>query len=393
MTEAPATLHDDTRALYDNTAWPVTPAGVVVSQHARLHDLMAHPTVAIGSYVRNFAGDTLRKLDDDTDMASGMWYPFRVWDSVESARYWCGDVAKSLFQARTFQVTAEMSDVVTALYEKSTGLFHLEEPELPAPHGFLWLDKPRMVIDKRGKWLSERVFTWSLESLQSRVRIPDEGGDYWHRETIPGIRLTSWNFRGDPDEFWSESPDEDKAMFDLLGDLILSHTMIVPFGERHSHLSGKVPHPEDMPGDYKPDSGLAWLHHLWMFMDTEVTALKRETPDRRNLKRARRSLQQGEVNVVTLRRSHSVENEDWDGDPRDIDWSCRWIVQGHDRHLENYSAMGFRKHHALRGGQVNEDGDPVCATCRTRITWVHAYVKGPDGLPLKSSKQLYRVSR
>lgn len=59
------------------------------------------------------------------------------------------------------------------------------------------------------------------------------------------------------------------------------------------------------------------------------------------------------------------------------------------RHLEDYSAVAA-PHHA-----VPLDGDRAhCAVCRTRITRVRAYVKGPGGLPLKAVPEtVYRVAR
>jgi len=38
-------------------------------------------------------------------------------------------------------------------------------------------------------------------------------------------------------------------------------------------------------------------------------------------------------------------------------------------------------------------GETRCYHCAGRITWVDAYIKGPDDRPLRSSKHMYRLSR
>jgi hypothetical protein len=73
---------------------------------------------------------------------------------------------------------------------------------------------------------------------------------------------------------------------------------------------------------------------------------------------------------------------------RDVDWSCRWIVQEFWRHLESYDAIAGPHQAKVTGAEK------TCAVCGIRVTHVRTHVRGPEGLPLKSvSEKIYKVSR
>lgn len=364
--------------------YPATPARLVVGQHTQLHDRLAYPSERMTAYLHWFARDVERKVSGDEDQLGMMWYPWRAHKTPEAASLWARDVARSLFQARTFQVTADIVDVVSGLYKGSQGrLFHLEEPELPAPHGFCWLDKPLRVVDKHGRIVIERAFTWGLMTVTARY-------DRWgEAETFPAVRLSSWNYVGDAesDDYWVKEPEAVKNLYST-ADLMLSHTLVIPFGERHRYEAG----PLTVDGkDYHPDSAAAWMHHLWMFMEQEIVATRSAPLDRATARRALRSIKQNAVSVVLLRRIRPVSEPS--GEHRDVDWTCRWLVQGHHRHIDAY--LGPR-HHAVPGQVI--DGTVCCAVCwdrdeLVRLAWVKSYIKGPEDRPLRAVKLLHRVAR
>jgi hypothetical protein len=93
--------------------------------------------------------------------------------------------------------------------------------------------------------------------------------------------------------------------------------------------------------------------------------------------------------VVKLRKvRHATDAE---GTHRDIDWKCQWIVRGHHRHIDPYDPLAHRKGHMAEPNM----GDPqrMCLVCGARTTWVRPHCKGPDGMPLKASKVIYRLAR
>jgi hypothetical protein len=127
------------------------------------------------------------------------------------------------------------------------------------------------------------------------------------------------------------------------------------------------------------------MHTLWMFMDAEITVTRAGSIDRGTRKRFRHALgREQDVNVVLLRRHHAVGEPS--GEQVPIDWSCQWVVQGHYRHLNTYFGP---HHHALPGPRDRGR----CLTCGSRLTWVRPFVKGPEGAPLRSVDQLYRLTR
>lgn len=354
-------------------------AGQVLDYHVKLHDRLARPDHFTAQFFHTFAKDVFNK--NGVEWGSRMFFPYAAWADVSAARMWCGDLAKSLFQARTFQVTAEMVDAVTAIYERRVSaadaegdprlfkadgrprsLMHVEEHELPAPHGFVWLDKPHTGLDRWGRVVCDRALTWGLVSVR-----------YHDGQTMPGLRLTSWYLVGDPDSYDGQRPDDLESR---LGPLILNHTSVFPFGER-------IPAGREVEGAITSDNLIAWAHALWVFMDTEIVAQPKPPIDRAARRRTLRSIKQNEVTVVLLRKIAARPHEE-DGEHQAIDWTCRWLVSGHWRHLSRYEVT---RHHALPGPGGR------CLTCDEQITWIKPYIKGPDGLPLRATDKLYKLAR
>ena len=112
-----------------------------------------------------------------------------------------------------------------------------------------------------------------------------------------------------------------------------------------------------------------FVHMVWILMGMTITASRSEYPDRHGRKRAA-NLEHAEIRVVTLRRPAHAEDKP-SATPRHIDWKFAWLVRGH-----------YRK--APHDGTFS-DG-------RTQ-TWVRPYIKGPDGLPLRSTDILYKLAR
>ncbi len=400
-----------------------TPPGEVLRQQAVLHDNLASPgKTGLSGYIHGFA----RRVASVTGSAyeSYMFHPYRPSDNAEQAAQWCMATARGLFESQPYQVTAGMVDAVTGVYEKSAGgSFHVEEASLPSANGFLWLDKPMVVTDKWGRKVAERAVTWQL--ITARVKYPNiRRTDGFGRplpeppvEVLPAIRLSTWSYIEDDRRLLAEHQDrgeiptlaghdgkkyakgwdylwEEFRELAVLGDLSLSHSMVVMLGERQPWNFGKAPHPEEADGDFRPDNMLAWIYTLWMFMGTEIVMMPRPRIDRSSLRRARGSILQNEVNVVLLRRSAIRPEPTDDTEARSIDWSCRWLVSGHHRHIGSY--VGDRHHAVPR--KLPGSGHDICVVCwargeQVRITWVKPFLKGPQDLPLRASKQLSKLVR
>jgi hypothetical protein len=401
-------------------AQPTAPREVF-RQQAVLQTTMAAPDKAhgsaahgVGEFIWGFASRVRRGASQSYEQH--MFYPYLPSQGPEQAAGWCRDVARGLFEATSYQVTAEMVDAVTGVYQKSTdGLFHVEEATLPSPSGFCWLDKPMIITDKWGRKVAERAITWS--PVTSRVQYGQDRTDGFGRkvaaqvEDTPGIRLSTWSFIEDDRRLLEEAsaagtlPKDPSGKegwgylweeFDelaKLGDLSLSHTLVVLFGDRHTWSFGKSPHPEEAAGDFRPDNMIAWVYALWMFMGSEIVVTPKTRMDRAALRRSPAPLRQNEVSVVLLRRSR-IAPVGSDGPHKEIDWSCRWLVSGHHRHIDSYLSG---HHAAVPFKQPGSDHD-ICAICwrngeHVRVTWIRPFLKGPETAPLKATKKLMKLAR
>jgi hypothetical protein len=131
------------------------------------------------------------------------------------------------------------------------------------------------------------------------------------------------------------------------------------------------------------------LRLLWTWLGMEITDVSAEPIPRQAARRAQRHLRSPRIRVVKLRKvRHATDAE---GTHRDINWKCQWIVRGHHRHIGPYDQLAHRKGHMAEPNM----GDPErrCLVCHARTTWVRPHCKGPDGMPLKVSKIIYRLAR
>lgn len=279
-------------------------------------------------------------------------------------------IGASLQDAVTYQVTAEMVEVMRATYDKGMKeASRLEEAELPSDRGFVVLDTAWELIDSDGRMFRTRACSWS------RVVISDTETGLLR----PAVRVTLWSHVDDELIDGPISPADYKDMRQHLGQLFMVHTAIVPFGL--PIIIGT-----DDPAEVKATEAYLWLvHMLWIYLGMEIVTTRQQRvsrPVRRRLL-AQGSIRHDTVNVVILRRIAHV-TDPAPGSHEPVDWSCRWPVQGHYRHLDEHDSP----HHAIATG-----ADKHCAVCGSRLAWVRPYLKGPDGKPLKVSRTLMRLAR
>lgn len=241
---------------------------------------------------------------------------------------WLDSLGTDLFGATAYQITSEMITLTENLRDHGERAPFSPE-DLPAPWGFMWLDRPVGKPNTAGVQLPVHAFSWAQVPA---LRTADG------TRARPGVRLRCWAYCGSRDPFRLEL-----------------------FGQVTFQLG---------PGTVQDDPVLRLVHRLWLLMGMEITAISRELPDRHARKRAA-NLRHQHVNVVTLRRPKHAQAAA--GPHRHVDWSCTWIVRGHTRHYD----------HPLRTGPNAGLTD----------VWIKPYLKGPDGAPLRAGDILYRLSR
>ena len=346
-------------------------ASEVLDRHRKLCEQMRDKTVI--TYIDDVLGDVMRKANGHGGLVQARRELTSMAHPATSSAEFRGMLEKDLRDAQTFQVTAEMVDVVTAVYEKSAeSVISLHEEELPASAGFIWLDKPQMSPDRNNLTVGNRAISWGPQAMH----YPDGA-------VRPGIRVTTWFSTHDRDHFWNDKEEADWAAVHPDLDLLYSHSTVLPFGERVRSAALR----DEKTGATRYDF-IMWLHTLWAFMDTDIVSAPRQDVPRAFRRRAERMLKDPSVRVVMLRRVTSVTSPDDEVQHRDVDWSVRWVVQGHYRHLEKYDGL---EHHAAPD---YAEKAKKCALCGGKVTWVHAYVKGPEGKPLRVYQDtMYKLSR
>lgn len=368
---------------------PVLHASQVLDRMTDLHERMAHPNRNWVGYIRGFAESLVSKGHGgriDPNNALMMFYPYEPQRGEVYAAQWLVETGKGLFQSVTYQVTPEMLDVATDIYLASaTGVEHIEYPELPAEHGFMWLDRPLILTDARGKEISTRAITWSVLPITYRPHDLGSNAPVGKVRRGMGVRIVMWNLTGDPNYY-----QPDRLTVQELGDLQLDHIMVIPFGERFPAEETAVTSPEGVAAGRPKtaSSALHYVHVLWLLMNQELVASHARPHISRTSQLRARSVMHDEVTVVTLRRVRHHET-DPDTESGHVDWSCRWLVTGHWRHIEGYG--DHPRHHAI--ADTMTPGEPRCVTCDKRITWIKPFIKGPDGKPLRMSEKIYRLAR
>lgn len=338
-----------------------TTAAEVLREHASLTRRWQNADHNLIRYITAFSRDVAEK--HSTARAAMMFYPMK---SERDSESWTRLIGKGLFTATTYQITDEMCHAVTAMYQKATeNVIHIDENELPDESGFVWLDEPVLLKDRQSKLVATRAFSWEVTSV-----------GYENTGTIPAMRVVQWADAFAHDDFSNNFTREmNKQSARRIGRLQLQHVAMLPLGR-------------DLDADRsrsQSDNVGLWFHAMLMLLGSEITIQRRGFLPRGVITELKKTVKQPEVSVVTLRRVVPSPADD-DHAHEVVDWSCRWLVQGHHRHLEGYDVA---KHHAA----PKSDDRGRCAICGKQITWIKPYVKGPDGLPIKNADVVYRLSR
>lgn len=356
-------------------------ADEVLDAQTGLTERFAHPDMNLLDYVDYYITDAVEK---NGQRAAGMFYPVDTRGTgkptMQGLRRYLGIHARALSEATTYQVTTDMIDVMKAVHDKTQRVVgHLDEREIPVESGWAWLDKPWVITDVSGKPIPTRVISWHLDHALTN------GTDYdpldGARE-IPCARITLWTHHEDDIAYGtfdgSQWADQAQHVRDRLGPLTIVHTALVPFGLRFRL-------PDEENDKRTAESIVSVVHILWMFLGMELTQTKEAQVSRPSRRRAQRSLKSSKVNVVVLRRIRHPETGE-SVTHQHIDWTCRWVVQGHYRHLDSYEGS---RHHAVPAPRGQ-----LCEVCGSRLAYVRPYIKGPDGAPLKvAGPTLYKLAR
>ena len=318
----------------------------VLDIHAGLHRMFARISPLHRAMFIEYALEDLRAGNPE-------WVASHLHPATSSADLdpWLDSLAFDLFGATTFQVTAEMIDLARNLSVTTPDLADLVPEDLPEDSGFMWLDEPverPSVEDKPGMAVMVmQAVSWATIP-QMEVRI-GEGGPI---ARVPAVRIREWG--------WNDTPNSEPRPLHLMG-------------QSTNPLTRNV---------HTPLTELHLVHMIWILMGMEIVSTEPVRADRAAMRRAP-NLRHHDVRVVKLRRTRPRPDADRPVVHREIDWTCTWLVRAHHRHAHR------QDHRAV--GPYKRSGP--CEVCGDATSFIGAYIKGPDGLPLKSADLLVKLAR
>jgi hypothetical protein len=232
-----------------------------------------------------------------------------------------------------------VSDELTELIDFAAESFKPEPllaTDLITGQGFAYFGAPLYVTDTRGLQMPFRAIQWN---------ITDDG---------TSALIVLYAHRGDGD------PLDDQGYSDRKiggSDLSMEYLTVLRFGQ-----NSKV---------YATDASVRdMLVHVKVFFrlcQQTIAVPRRERVARPTWKRARAEWKDiREVVVFTLRRA---KNPRYEGEEREVQWSHRWIVQGH---WWNQWYSSEKVH---------------------RQIWIAPFVKGPDNMPLIFKRRAFELVR
>jgi hypothetical protein len=379
--------------------------------HANLAQVFRENGPGVHAWLRAVTETAAAKKPYDTrDLAAAtrahmMFFPFDPF-TEQGLDDFAREVSRDLFDAQTLQVSSEIMQLLTSLPDEWPEGGELIMPdEIPWDRGFAWFDDPLEKVapayrtpDGEPLRIASvvRAISWSKFTTRLRVRA-----DETHSRRTRAVRIMLWTSLRDVNSLgyrlkgqggetaYNEKWEQMATGRD--GDLLLSHSVVVPLGH---HFEAVRPHPDDHTDEASVSAGSAvmmFMHRLWMFMDMEITTMPRSPVNRQGRKRNEGRLRNtANVRVILLRRAHKEPRQhDPAHVPAAVAWSCRWFVRGHYRHLDRYD----RDLHGAHFAAPAEDKDH-CEVCGTRISrWIHPYLKGPSGLPIRHADELFRLAR
>jgi hypothetical protein len=233
------------------------------------------------------------------------------------------------------------------------------------PSGFAYFEQPLHVADTNGYRVPFRALQWhplddrriDRNGLPHPAEITDDEPHY------SGILFAMYQHRDDDDPY--AEARELPPMPKIGGsDLTLSYVTAINFGGSVEHLRE----------DESIHDMYAHLKTFFRLCQQTIAVPRFQRVSRPTWKRAlRRWKPITQVVVFTLRRAKAAA---YDGEPREVDWSHRWMVQGFWRNQP----------------YIERDDKGGKQTVYRQI-WIAPFIKGPQDKPLILKRRAFELVR
>lgn len=273
----------------------------------------------------------------------------------------------------TYAVAEEIIDVLEHGAE-TIPEFVLELSDIPAPAGFVWLERPIVFPDRHDRTLVVRAFGWHVTKLRGNLE-EDRSAIAEIAEVSPALAVAAELARREGREVmccvvWTDPTDErdhlhakyaEESMHDVTRAPHDLMSMIVGFWE--------IGRSEwyDLSSERFGKLVLTFLR----FIEEPWVDYRQMVPHRHQRKRAVRTRRaEPQVHVVQLRRALSRGGKSGRGGGPPVEWDHRWLVRGHWR---NQACGPGRKDRRPR--------------------YIPEHIKGPEDKPLVVHDKIFSVDR
>jgi hypothetical protein len=339
--------------------------GEVLDIRTRLYDSLRHPTpgaVRVFQQIYEYGWGQ----GDGHPQTRAFMFAGGIGSGIELLEA----VRRPLFGADVDHVSAHIVDVVSEIYRKTMRQVSVfREADLPSRAGFAWLDKPVLLSGPDGMVPVAAAYSWGVQTVPRLGSV---------NHPMKGVRVTAWGDTQDPN--WVSFEDGVRVRARTINMERFPYSWFFPFDVEWA--SRDTEHDEVRWYDV-----FRWVHCLWMFMGTSIVKTQPAEVPRMFRRRAQKAGLPDRVNAVMLRPVHVVRESD--GTTHPVDWSCRWVVQQHPRHVRNADYAGAHEPHPAK---VTGAGQP-CLVCGCPTSWIEPYVKGPPGMPLRVKEVIFKVVR
>lgn len=262
-------------------------------------------------------------------------------------------LTQTVWQADTLFVTQDMEEIILqAAHDLPNEAVCYDEHLLLCKTGFMLLDHPIIGMDAHGIETHVGAIAWAFDPMLN-VQTVDHDGKVTASDSREMVHIYFYEPPGAP---YSE---------EYAGLLRSGGVPVPPLQFAHYYPLGKAEQMIERIMDFDhslPGVGLV-QDCLRLFVATQLVAqqrigtVDRTRPPRSTRKRAERWDEEGPdryISLIQLRKKKAVNNEE----PKNVDWTHRWIVGGHWRRQWYPSTKTHE--------------------------WVYIYehVKGPEHLPL-----------
>jgi hypothetical protein len=275
--------------------------------------------------------------------------------------------------AHTFHVQSEMTDLIQAAALGLDDNAPWRRELLPTEVGFVYFDRPLLLVDVRGRILKAHAILWGPARTTTGVAAT---AVYWLNDMEDPddmIKVKAEEFGYDVDDLRRDYGRLQPFHIDFLSDD--KESLGPPQLEPSDHYAVQIAAEGDTPTP--ADNGTRLFVAYLRLLSQTLIKSSPASVDKAAKKRATRRGLPGLVTTVTLRRVTYVGNETHD--ETEVEWSHRWLVRGHWRR------QPCGPEHPL----AEPDGHGGFVA----IIYINPYIKGPEDKPLHLSNKVYDLAR